>query len=214
MIKVLSLDMSTTGTGWAEWDAHPKKWKPFKLLSYGLISPKLSRQEKLSTYPTLPLYKQLIMAKEIKVLAEKLQPQYIIIEEINRGKNRISQKTLDGLHAIVMERFLEIGFNTKVFYVDSDGDRGWRSKWGLGLHLNPSDKLLNSENKKINKTLNGKTKKVNIIDKKDLSCRFIKKEYNIFLEKKHNDIADAIGLGHFFLAIYAPHYWPKGGLRV
>jgi hypothetical protein len=160
------------------------------------------------TYPIGQLAKMRDIARQIRELLEKLPGvQRIVIEEINKGAKagRMGQKTLDGLHWIVLneiDRWLPM-----VVYKDSDGATGWRSD--LNLVLSEVDKLENKKAKDLNRRLPKKTrgvKKFPIITKKHLACRFVNEKYGAYgiqldCEERETDgdLADAIGLGHAVL---------------
>lgn len=191
MSTLLSLDLSTTSTGWAEFEDD-------KLKDYGIIKPKLERGKGKAPYPLIQLYKINSIVKQILEKTKEKKFDVILIEEINRGKNRLGQKTLDGLHWLLIECFWQEGELHKVKFFDSDGANGWRSKNGLKLQLTPQDKLVNKERRQLNKKL-AKNEKLPLITQKTLSCRFVSKEYNLNFSEKENDITDAIGLGHFYI---------------
>lgn len=189
---VLGLDLSTTCTGWALFDYQTKK-----PLEYGRIKPS-SAGTKLLTYPRKQLHTMRILAVEISQLISDLDRKYpnlklIVIEEINRGTNRLGQKTLDGFHFILLDR---IGhFIERVEYKDSDGRTGWRTD--LGLRLSEEDKLLNKRNKSINKKA-ARGHKVPVTTKKHLACRFVNKMFNTAFDVDKNDtdsdVVDAIAM--------------------
>lgn len=191
---LLSLDLSTTATGWALWEIKNKS-----LNQYGVIKPKVPKVSKLP-YPKRQLAIMKNMANQIVelVLTQKNITR-IVIEEVNLGKNRHSQKTLDGFHYILVDRL-----GTKidlVFYKDSDGPNGWRTN--LNFKLSENDKRLNKLRRKNNKKRPKGSKKARIINKKDLACRFVNLTYGLKLSMENKatdgDIADAIGLGHAVL---------------
>lgn len=190
-MRILSLDLSTTASGWAELEDGT-------LLEYGVIKPKLEKDQKKARYPVIQLYKMMSLANQILQKCRETNYDYIIIEEINRGKNRLGQKTLDGLHWIVLEKLWGDRQEEKVIYFDSDGAKGWRSKAGLGLQLTAQDKLVNTERRKLNKKLARKQQQP-LITQKTLSIKFVNDYYGLSLTDKDNDIADAIGLGHFYI---------------
>jgi hypothetical protein len=196
---LLSLDLSTTASGWAKYDLDTKK-----LLSYGVITPNLKNPTKKGiptyAYPVAQVLKMRKLCAQILDLIDH-QVESIVIEEINGSKNRLGQKVLDGFHFVLLDKMGPLDTLGRVFYVDSDGKEGWRSKFGLGLQLSETDKMLNKERKKYNKKLGKGTKKQPLITQKNLACNFVNKEYGLNLNSDVNstdgDVADAIGLGHF-----------------
>jgi len=193
---ILCLDLSTTSTGYALFNYSTKK-----LIEYDVIKPKVKNISKMK-YPKQQIKKCVSVSSQIMDVINKNKDslKYIIIEEINGHKNRLAGKTLDGLHFVLLLQFSDEQLEI-VKYIDSDGIRGWRT--ALNLKLNDSDKIINKENKKLNKTIKGT--KLPIINKKTLACRFVNKNYvksfDVDKNKSHADICDAIGLGHAFLYI-------------
>lgn len=191
---LLSLDLSTTCTGWALLDLETRE-----LVSHGTIKPKVPGGTKMQ-YPQKPLERIRSCVTQIKALMEDPRIGKIVIEEINSGKNRIGQKTLDGLHFILLDR-IPAKILGKVTFHDSDGPNGWRVK--LGLFLSKMDKLVNKEHRRKNKKIKKGSPKLPIITKKDLACRFVNAQYKLSLDcqkrASDGDIADAIGLGFAWL---------------
>ena len=189
---LLSLDLSTTSTGFAKFNIDTGE-----LLEYGVVKPKGVGKH---PYPKLQVYKIRNLREQILELVTS-EVTKIIIEEINKGKNRIGQKTLDGAHYMILDKLEESDLD-KVAYFDSDGNKGWRSKAGLALELSDTEKSINKERKKLNKKLARKDQ-FPLITKKTLACNFVNKRYNLELDvdlkSSDADIADAIGLGTFYL---------------
>lgn len=206
MDVVLSLDLSTTSTGWSLFSFETKQ-----LLCFGHIKPKVKGVSKLF-YPRKQLEVCRDVAKQILTLVNDFEIErgmkitHIVIEEINKHKNRMSGKTLDILHGFVWE-YLE-PFLHLVTYMDSDGASGWRSSRGLNLIMSDADREHNKEAKKLNKNMEKGTKKIPIINKKHLACRFVNRTYETYFdvdERSYDaDICDSIGLGHVFLMYKNP----------
>lgn len=197
---LLSLDLSTTCTGWAKFNLDT-----MELIAYGFIKPDFKNPKKkgipLYTYPRAQVLKLRKLSKQVLELINH-EVELIVVEEINRGKNRLGQKVLDGFHFMLLDRIF-VDALPRVLYFDSDGSDGWRSKAGLKLQLSDMDKIQNKERKKLNKKIAKGQKKLDIITQKTLACRYVNKTYGLKLNDDLNesdgDIADAIGLGHFFL---------------
>jgi hypothetical protein len=201
---LLSLDLSSTCTGWAKFDIESKK-----LLSYGSIYPSfknpVTKKIPKYSYPQLQVLKLRVLSDQIIEIVD-INTSVIVIEEINRGKNRLGQKVLDGLHFVLLER-MPWDYVQRVFYYDSDGRDGWRSVNGLALQLSEFDKLSNKNAKKINKKLGKGEKKTPVITQKTLAIRYVNKRYQLNLtEAEDSDAADAIGLGTFVLDKVMCHY--------
>lgn len=188
---LLAIDLSTTNTGYARFCLDTKK-----LLEYGDMAPD-SKGLSALIYPHQQLEKIRRLADKLLTLLDK-NVKIIVIEEVNRGKNRLGQKMLDAAHFILLDRMSEEQ-RKKVIYVDSDGATGWRSKAGLGLQLSTTDRLRNKGLAKLNKQLprGKKIKKTNI---KALAMKFVNETYGTsFSKKKEEDVCDAIGLGHYYV---------------
>jgi len=189
---LLSLDMSTTCTGWALFDIESKE-----LLAYDKLKPSVKGGSKM-TYPRAQLERMKSIAEQILGLVESYKPHGIVIEEITGSKQRLGQKTLDGLHFIVayyLQEYLDI-----VSYYDVTGLNGWRTH--LNLRLSDADKASNKESKKLNKKLPPR-QKLPIIGPKHLACRHANRRFGMNLDvevtKTDADIADALCLGDAFL---------------
>lgn len=192
---LLSLDLSTTCTGWAIYEISSKR-----LISYGIIKSTAKKINKL-TYPEKQLLKIQNISIQIVELVLQWKPCMIIIEEINRHKSRMSGKTLDMLHGVLLYMFVDHNLIDRVLFFDSDGAIGWRTK--LRLLMSAEDRLKNKERKKLNKKIAKGTKKLPIINKKHLACRYVNKRFgtnfDVDLNATDNDTVDAIGLGISFL---------------
>lgn len=206
-MKLLSLDLSTTNTGYAKIDIASKC-----IVQMGNVKSKIKNPTKkgipLYKYPIYQKLKIASIVEQLIILINDPEVTEIVIEEINRGKARLSQKILDGLHHVLLDR-LTIPQALKITYVDSDGENGWRSRNGLNLILTEKDKLYNKEARKYNNMLKkskSKGKKRPLITAKTLACRYVNKEYNLELDdwarKTDEDLADALGLGYFYLTFW------------
>jgi hypothetical protein len=197
MRVLLSLDLSTSSTGWAKFDLDTKA-----LLDYGHLVPSVKSSKKNPLeYPRL----QVARLKEMVSLILKLvddSVEYIAVEEINRGISRLGQKTLDGLHFLLLSE-MDDKTLLKVHYFDSDGRTGWRSANGLGLLLSAADRSVNKDRQLLNKKLKKGQRKLPMINQKTLACNYVNKQFHLSLncefEESDSDKADAIGLGWFTL---------------
>lgn len=195
-MKLLALDLSTACTGWASFEDG-------KLKEYGAIKPKVPGISKMK-YPEAALMKALSMVDLVLDLICRIKPDQFIIEEVNRGINRISQKTLDGLHFLLLRelRTLGLGNLNNVAYMDSNGRKGWRTILGIGLSASDKD-----ENKRIrarNRSKKRKGKKEAVINWKTIAVRYINDLFSLGLSRENDpktdgDIADAICLGLAYL---------------
>lgn len=187
---ILALDLSTKNSGWACFNNG-------KLHSHGYVTHKIPGLHKMK-YPEGALHKILDMSFQIRELVHFIVPDLIVIEEVNKGKNRISQKSLDALHFFVLEELrqhIDDMFN-KIKYIDSDGRAGWRPT--LAIKLDDHDK---AHNKLVRKLYKGKKARLRkeVIGPKHLSCRYVNKLLGFNLDHVANesdgDIADAICCG-------------------
>lgn len=190
MVKLLTIDLSTTCTGWALF-----KIKEKQLDDFGFIKPNKKGLSKL-VYPRKQLEIMKDLGAKISELACRLDPDLIVIEEVNLHKSRLSGKTLDGAHWITLLN-LKPEYLARVRYRDSDGPVGWRSR--LNLRLTENDKRLNVERKKINKKKVKGTADLPIINKKHLAARYVNAalglSFDVDRNTTDNDVCDAIGMG-------------------
>jgi hypothetical protein len=194
-VKILCLDLSTTSSGFAVFNDG-------KLIRYGRITPTVKGLSKFK-YPEAAYARIIDLSNKIKDLMSEEGPDKVLIEEVNRGINRIAQKSLDALHFFVLDRLLLVDpkIFKKIKYIDSNGKSGWRGK--LGLKLEDSDKEWNKKAREFNKLhasgIKKKTKKkLGVIDYKDLAIRYVNKTFKLDLDVTNagdEDIADAIALG-------------------
>lgn len=183
-MKLVCLDLSTTCTGFAVFEGT-------KLVRYGKLKPKVKGISGLK-YPK-GAYKRIInISDQVRDLVAQEDPDLIIIEEINKGISRISQKSLDALHFFVIDRLFLLGeeYVDLIKYMDTIDWRGT-----LGIRLDSQDKEYNKKARLHNKKLKNKDKKMRIIDAKDLAIRYVNKTLKLDFEYQDNDVVDAICLG-------------------
>lgn len=190
---LLSLDMSTTCTGWSVFGVDSKK-----LLARGLIKPSTKGGVAKMVYPRQQLTKMIDIGTQLLSLIENYKPCVIVIEEIAGSKNRLGQKTLDGLHFVVawiIQNYLDI-----VRYYDVTGSDGWRTH--LKLRLSDADKYANKEAKVLNKKL-AASQRIPIIGPKHLAVRHANARFELGLNydasETDGDLADSISMGDAFL---------------
>lgn len=193
---LLTLDLSTAITGYAVFDIETKK-----LTNFGMLKINVKGLHKMQ-YPEAAYYKIKDMAEKVRKLVLEKKPDVIVIEEINRGINRIGQKSLDALHFFVIDYLVGIDpiWAKKIIYLDSNGKKGWRGM--LGLKLSKADKEHNKA-ARINNKKKTKTQDIPIVDWKVLAERYINPRYNLSFKVNENagdnDMCDAIALGDTFL---------------
>lgn len=191
--KLLSLDLSTTCTGYAIFDANANT-----LLDTGRLKPSTKGGVNKMTYPRQQLTKMLDLSAQILTLIETVKPSAIVIEEIAGSKNRLGQKTLDGFHFILVQAIVK--YLDVVEYYDVTGSAGWRTH--LQLRLSEADKLANKEAKKLNKRLES-AQQIPIIGPKHLAARYVNSAFGMNLDVDTNstdsDVGDAVAMGHAYL---------------
>lgn len=196
MRSVLSLDLSTTCTGWSVHNVDEDK-----LITYGTLKPSTKGLSKL-VYPKQQLTKMIDLSFKIRQLVENYKPTFIVIEEIAGSKQRLGQKVLDGLHWVLLMHIQE--YIDIVEYYDVTGPDGWRTH--LNLRLSEQDKIHNKEAKKLNKEV-GKNV-MPVYDAKDLACRYVNSKHGLALDPQTNqydaDLGDSIAMGSAYIKMRCP----------
>jgi hypothetical protein len=199
-MKILCLDLSThAGYAFLEGERGEKP----KLIKYGTIHLGKSVVE----YGPYPYGYVLCARAQIGNLINLLMddPDVIVIEETNMGRNRYTQKLLEFLHHELILRLEDIAYRRKagggsleVVYLDSSE---WRSN--LGLKMSKEQKKLNA---KLSKAKREAAEAGSKLDKKKLGIKgkttakhlavaHANESYDLKLKVKDNDAADAICLG-------------------
>lgn len=184
--KLLALDLSTTCTGVAIFDIKTKK-----LEKYYSIKPNTKGMSKLETLE-IALNKIEDLTSQLSKILKDLNPELIIIEQINRGVNRLSQKTLDIMHGSLLFEIRKQKMLNKINFVDSSA---WRK--GLGIRLSDEDKKHNKNIRKTSKK--DKRLKLEVINWKTLAVRYVNEHFKLQLDDKNHDTADSICVGYYFL---------------
>lgn len=133
------------------------------------------------------------LAFEVGVLVKNTKCDIVVIEEVNKARSRYSQKTVDNIHAYLLD-----DLNTwwgSLDHVEYVNTSDWRKT--VGTLLTKDDK---KQNAKLSKGLrSGKSKKeIGIkgkVNKKHVAIRFVNDTFGMSLLKKDDDIADAICQG-------------------
>lgn len=190
---LLSIDLSTSCTGFSVFNIDSKE-----LVEYCAIKPSMKGLKDL-IYPELQLQKMINFSLKLREYIVNINPDVIVIEEIAGSKQRLGQKTLDGMHWILLMNIPE--YIKKVIYYDVTGKNGWR--FHLKLKLDDADKANNKEARKLNKKLAKGSRKLPIIGPKHLAARYVNRTYNLNFDvdenASDNDIADSIAIGDAFL---------------
>lgn len=132
-------------------------------------------------YPENAFHKVLHIASQIGDLVAEIKPDIIVIEEVNRSKNRIAQKSLDALHFFTFQACFSEDFFTKVQFIDSNGATGWRGQLGLSIA-------------KKYPHLKGRSAKWKKAAEEFVNKKF-KKNFDVENNKRDADECDAIALG-------------------
>jgi len=174
-MKTLALDLSTSSTGWAIFEDR-------KLMDHGTFRPIFKGITTLK-YPEKQFRKIESLSAQIRDLITAQNPDKIVIEEVNRGINRIGQKSLDALHFMVIDRIMVIDDTLikRIKYTDSNGRVGWRGKLGLTIA------------KKYPK-IKGRSAKWKKVAEEFVNKKFNKK-FDVIKNKTQADEVDAICVG-------------------
>jgi Holliday junction resolvasome RuvABC endonuclease subunit len=181
-MKIIGLDISSSCTGFSVIESTDNK---INLLQYGKIKSPITAKEYLQTQLSYPHglvdFAQQRIENILKVVYE-YQPDLIVVEETNLGRNRYSQKILEFLHCLFIQ---QIDLKYKIIYVSSSI---WRNV--LEIKMSKEDK---KNNQKINKgiKIEGQRGKIN---KKHLSVRWCNQRFGLQFKLCDNDIADSIAL--------------------
>jgi hypothetical protein len=114
-----------------------------KLTDYGNIKHKVEGDHESPSYPRNYILMANNIARECWNLIYKCNPDFIIIEETNKGKNRYWQKQLEFIHYAVNAIIQNNQIGNNVRYIDTSE---WRKL--LGLHLDKEDRQHNNEVKR------------------------------------------------------------------
>ncbi len=204
--RVLSLDLSSK-TGYA---LLVSSNEIMVLEAYGQVD-KIPCPEN-ETYPGSYVTWAYNCFEKVEELIERLKPDVLVIEEVTKSKNALSQKFLDYIHFLVSKFIQETGI--KNFWFQT-GD--WRRE--VGSYMNDAEKKRNKEVKKYKKEHKSKIaydivtgKRIGIIGKKHVTIRLINEVFKVYLKepliRKEEDTADGIALA------YCYHLRRKRGMYV
>jgi Holliday junction resolvasome RuvABC endonuclease subunit len=189
-MKILALDISTK-TGWALFS---EEEKGPTLSKHGhIISPALNTFESKYPFNYLDLAAQ--VAGAIFNVIDDEQPDRIVIEETNKGKQRYSQKMLEFIHCTLIGYLKEHKPTTPVLYVNTSD---WRK--ALGVYLTKEQKKNNAKLSKAKRQGISK-KEIGIkgkITRKHVAVEMVNQQFGLSLKQKENDTAEAILLGLAF----------------
>lgn len=193
-MRILALDLSTS-TGWAVLESEQAKAPNLEM--FGI----LTLPKHILEYGKYPFCYHLAaydMAERVARIVEQIEPDQIVIEETNLGKNRYSQKALEFIHCLVLEKLHPMIAHKEVVYLSSSI---WRQ--ALGLQLTKDQKKTNAKlakakreaaatGAKLDKTKLGIKGKVS---KKHVAINYVNDRFGLKLKVKDDDVADAVCLG-------------------
>lgn len=185
---VLALDISTSA-GYA-------------VLSDGVLvcAGTIKSKKKIDEYGDYPysyskMAQYMARAMYNKVLSS--DPDIIVIEETNKGKNRYTQKALEFMHLSILTLLAQGKYSDRVRYVNTSD---WRRT--VGAQLTQDEKKQNTvlSKAKTKAKKNGVAldkKELGIrgkVTKKHVAIRVANEQFDLSLRPKDDDIADAICL--------------------
>lgn len=188
--RVVALDISSK-TGWAIFQGG-------KLEKYGLFSlPK--RIKEYGLYPESYILAATAMVDLIYTISVDKNTVYVI-EETNSSRSRYTQKILEYIHCLFLDRFFsttDSNFPKEVIYISTSI---WRK--AVGVVMSKEDK---KNNFKISKAKREGKSKSDLgvkgkVTAKHLSVRHVNEKYGLNLKLKNNNEADAIALGEAYLS--------------
>lgn len=193
-MRILALDLSTH-SGYAIFEGETGS-KP-SLLNYNTIH--LGEPvHGFGPYPACYRVAARTMARKLLNNVAASEIDVVIIEEINLGRNRYTQKLLENIHTAVLDELETWPKLKEVVYLDSSE---WRHN--LGLRMSKEQKRSNAKLSKAKRT--AATSRVALdkkvlgirgkISAKHLSVAHANEVYGLKLKMKDNDVADAICLG-------------------
>lgn len=190
-MRILCLDISTHA-GYAVFDDG-------QLAFYGIVK-NLDVVDKFGTYPSNYWLAASNIAQQLAELVKNYNPDVIVVEETNLGKQRYTQKLLEFIHCHFLAFTRAMNVVDKITYISSSA---WRKT--IGVSLSKEDKKNNSKvyrAKKVAKetgvSVHAAKKALGVkgkVNKKHVAVRFVNEKFGLSLKVKDNDIADAICLG-------------------
>ncbi len=195
-MKVLSLDISTN-TGYALLDME----RAVPLLWGNVWNDK--KVEEYGEYPYSYVDAAKALAQKIFDVAVRHQPDKIVIEETNKGKNRYTQKILEFIHCTTLGFLRAGGWEGNIYYISTSV---WRRQ--MGIELTKEQKKANAKLSKAKSKAGGKIsakekKAIGVkgrTTKKHVAVLAVNEKYGLEFIQKDNDIAEAILLGAAFIA--------------
>lgn len=195
-MRILGLDLSTS-TGFATVEVDSLEDQHPRLVSRGVIQLEKNILE-YGPYPDCYWLAAEDVAKRVFDVVNKENPDIIVIEETNLGKNRYAQKTLEFIHCHVVKALRrDVKPPFVVVYLSSSA---WRQ--ALGLQLTKEQKKANAKLAKAKREaaamgMKLDKKKLGIkgkVNKKHVAIAYVNERFALKLKVQDDDIADAICL--------------------
>jgi Holliday junction resolvasome RuvABC endonuclease subunit len=188
-IKILSLDMSTK-TGWSL--AETGYGTYYNLIDGGTLT---KRNLPELDYPKDYLEWAHLCVKDIFKLMDTHTPDEIVIEETSKGsKNNMSQKILEFIHFLVATEIVKRNIKTTYYRTEE-----WRRICGCILTADEKkrNKVVRQSHKQGNKNVKDpKGKRIGKVGKKHVNVRRANELFDLNLQLKDEDRADAILMGY------------------
>lgn len=193
--RVLSLDLSTK-TGYSLLVLTDKE---MTLEAYGQIDKIPCPDEE--PYPGSYVTWAYQCFEKVEELIEWLKPDVLVIEEVTRSKNALTQKILDYLHFLVSKLIQETGIKN-IWYQTGE----WRKE--VGSYMNKTEKEQNKyvkdykdkTGKKLARDKNNKV--IGKVTKKKVTIRLVNDIFKNMLQfplgPSEDDTADAIALSYCY----------------
>lgn len=201
-MKILCIDLSLH-CGYAVLEGDEISPNP-KLTAYGTLHYEGKSTKERNNYPWSYLDVTEDHAVNVVGLVISQEPDVVVIEETNKGKNRYSQKMLEFLHHSLLRK-LEVIKKIRPFKVVYLDTSAWRST--LGIWMSKEQKKINAKINKANRE--GGDKKAREVkkalgvkgkfNKKHVAIAHANATFGLSLKVKDNDAADAICLGLAYL---------------
>jgi Holliday junction resolvasome RuvABC endonuclease subunit len=190
-MRVLGLDLSTK-TGYAVVDSSDG------LIAYDKLEYSTDESFPLEEYRYIHISQRI--ASGVRDVLGKYPTDAIVIEQVNLGRNRHSQKFLDFIHYAVLQMLRDVDYKGIVAYADTSA---WRKELGIRLSKEQRihNKMLNASKRRGDNQKSGTKKGDGKVTWKHLSVGFVNSKFGLDLKLVQNDIADAICLGLYGLSI-------------
>lgn len=186
--RILSLDASTK-TGWALF-VDGNLTKSGALPQVKVQDFNVNKDPQLAaSYPYNIVDGAGAVVLQIKELVKQEQPDMVVVENTNKGRNRHTQRLLEFIHLKLLMA-LRSDLLVPMIYMDT-------SRWRSLVQL-----WLSKDDRKNNRDVSA-GKKRGRVNKKHLAVRMVNDLYGKKLKLKDNDEADAILMGRAFVSTHS-----------